>query len=149
MSDNEATIDFTELNRQNADKRKGNAKNSPNKYRKVAPNIDEIKRQRKKLYRRKYKKIYYQMHKEELKQKQRDMYGFNPREVLTDEERQRRVRESKKAYWKRIEENDKEIRKKPYHELTSEERNRLQYIADKQRRTYERRKNREAQINRD
>lgn len=136
MSDNEATIDFTELNRQNADKRKGNAKNSPNKYRKVAPDMNAIQERIRKQSRNRSVRLYYENNKELLLQKNRDRYGFNPREELTDEERQRRIRASKAAYLKKLaqrnkernKERDKELAKKPICQLTQKEFKRLKYL---------------------
>lgn len=116
-----------------SDKRKGD-KNTPNPYRK------KVKRQKVKktrMTRAEYTRRYYEKHREKILENQRKRYGYKARENLTEEEKQRRIRESKRAYSIRQARIQKEIRNKPEDELTPEEMKILESMRRAQRKYYD------------
>ena len=143
MCDNENNVDITEINRINADKRKGD-KSLPNPHRKQIKNKAPIKRR---MTRAEYTKRYYEKHKETIleKQKERHKNTYVPKQEgwvkpVDDEERKARIRESKNNDSKKQYEKNKLLRMKNEDELTDSERILLQKIRERGRRYYHRKK---------
>ena len=143
MRDNENNVDITEINRINADKRKGD-KSLPNPHRKQIKNKAPIKRR---MTRAEYTKRYYEKHKETIleKQKKRHKDTFVPkREGWTkpsaDEREERIISSIKKSNLKKIE-RERYLRDKNPLDLTESEADELERIKERHRRYYQKKKN--------